>query len=105
MICISQFKAVLFHAAALMAFFGAFRVSELMVRSCSVSSDSTFLSLDVEVVGGSVQIRLCCSKTDQLLKGTQVVLGPCGDRGLWVVTSHALKAIGLVGRCFCTHSF
>lgn len=65
-----------------MAFFGMFQVSEQRVRSHSYSSDRTLLRSDVEVVGGSVQISLCHSKTDQLKKGMQVVLGPCGVRDL-----------------------
>lgn len=61
-----------------MAFFGTFWVNELVVKSRDDASDRALLRSDVEVVRGSVKIRLHHSKTDQLKKGTGVVLGGTG---------------------------
>lgn len=51
-VCISQFEALLFHAASLTAFFGAFHVSDLVVRSCSDSGVVAQLWSDVVLSGG-----------------------------------------------------
>lgn len=78
---------MLFHAAALIAFFGAFHISELMARSRSDTSGAALLKEDVAVHGGQIRIVLRWSKTDQRQKGTHVMLCTSADRDLCPVSA------------------
>lgn len=69
---LSRYEIVLFRAAFLLAFFGAFRISELV--SPSKCKPGGLLQGDVACTGSSVQIRIRRSKTDQRGKGLQVEL-------------------------------
>ncbi|XP_060100330.1 integrase/recombinase xerD homolog [Heteronotia binoei] len=73
----SEFEALLFQAAAMAAFFGALRVSELVVSSRNDSSGRALLMGDVKIVGDCVTIRVRRSKTDQRHKGVTITLGSC----------------------------
>lgn len=69
----SGFEATLFGLAFSCAFFGAFRVGELVAAS-GRSEDTGLLFSDVEVKVGSVLCRVARSKTDQLGRGRWVSL-------------------------------
>lgn len=81
-LCSGNFEAALFHAAALIAFFGAFRVGELVTRSKADSSGRALQMDDVRLGSSSVQFTLRFSKTDQRGKGALFSLGVCDDMAL-----------------------
>lgn len=68
-ICTSPFEAILFHAAALVAFFGMLQVGELMAKSKQDTSDRPLNVDDVHLFPQMVQFRLHYLKTDQKGKG------------------------------------
>lgn len=86
-ICKSDFEAALFHSAALVAFFGALRISELIARSKSDSTRKALQRGDVAFTEGTVSIRIRGSKTDQKQKGATIQLGRCSDSELCPVTA------------------
>ncbi|MES9882771.1 MAG: tyrosine-type recombinase/integrase [Sedimenticola sp.] len=65
-ICFSQYEVILFKAVYTLAFFGLFRVSELVVSS-QLQADRPLFITDVEIMAGARQIgiRLRKSKTNQ----------------------------------------
>ncbi|XP_077307203.1 integrase/recombinase xerD homolog [Lithobates pipiens] len=71
-ICSSGFEASLFRAAFALAFFGAFRVSELVSPSRGLPGG--ILAQDVRMLGDRVEILLRRSKTDQVGRGVRVCL-------------------------------
>lgn len=78
-VCNSEYEAALFHAAALIAFFGALRVSELVASSKRDTSDRA-LHLDDVILGtNTILIKIRRSKTDQAGQGKQVQLHGCDD--------------------------
>lgn len=81
----NAFEATLFHAAALVAFFGALRVSELMACSRTDGSGWALKVTDVQLRPGSVQLVIRHSKTDQKGKGAVISLGSCQDPSLCLV--------------------
>ena len=88
-ICRDDYEIALFHAAAVIAFFGAMRISELVALSKTDVSGRALQWGDVSLQKGRV---ICCirrSKTDQLGKGRQVALGTCSVRKICPV-----RAIG-----------
>eukprot|EP00079_Xenopus_tropicalis_P019702 XP_012809685.1 PREDICTED: uncharacterized protein LOC105945641 [Xenopus tropicalis] len=70
--CRSTYEVVLFRAAFALAFFGAFRVGEIVSKS--KASLGGLLARDVRVSDGEVRVRLRQSKTDTLGKGKDIVL-------------------------------
>lgn len=76
-ICRSKFETRLFHAVALVPFFGVLRISELVAQSKSASQDRALLYQYVQFTESGVTIRVKRSKTDQLGKGSQIVIGFC----------------------------
>ncbi|XP_078497524.1 uncharacterized protein LOC144753840 [Lissotriton helveticus] len=75
----SHFESSLFAAAFCLAFFGAFRSSELVARSKSdISGDA--LGRDDVSVDTNLTIMLRKSKTDQARKGVVIVLAPLEDQ-------------------------
>ncbi|XP_069809649.1 uncharacterized protein [Dendropsophus ebraccatus] len=76
-LCTDGYEWVLFRAAFSLAFFGAFRIGELVSRSC-VSGDGLQVR-DVEVGEGSVSCWLRKSKTDQAGRGKHIRLYAIGD--------------------------
>lgn len=72
LVCSSEFEVFLFRAAFSLAFFGAFRVSELVASNKKVVGG--LLRADVEVSTESLVCRLRRSKVDQWGKGSRVFL-------------------------------
>ncbi|KAJ1118244.1 hypothetical protein NDU88_006439 [Pleurodeles waltl] len=72
-ICSSPAEAALFSAAFALAFYGAFRISELVGSSMGDHLGGLQQS-DVLVCAGSLSITLRKSKTDQLRKETRITL-------------------------------
>lgn len=72
----------LFHAAALVAFFGTLHISELVAQSKSDVGKRALQRGDVALSDNAVSIRIRVSKTDQRQKGTKIHLGRCADMGL-----------------------
>lgn len=73
-IALTGFEAILFQLAFSCAFFGAFRVGELVAAS-KRSRDTGLLYVDVVFREGAVLCRLPRSKTDQMGRGRWVTLG------------------------------
>lgn len=76
-ICKSSYEASLFYAAALVAFFGALRISELVAQSRAQQRSGALLFQDVHFTDVGVNLGLRRSKTDQLGRGAQISLGYC----------------------------
>ncbi|XP_078509688.1 integrase/recombinase xerD homolog [Lissotriton helveticus] len=74
----SSFEASLFAAAFVLAFFGAFRSSEIVARSRNDRSGDA-LGVDDIKIEGALSITLRKSKTDQAGKGIAIHLAPLGD--------------------------
>ncbi|XP_069807960.1 integrase/recombinase xerD homolog [Dendropsophus ebraccatus] len=70
--CSSEYEAVLFGAAFALAFFGAFRVGELVSHSCAASGGLQFG--DVVLGIDCVSCFLRRSKTDQAGRGKRIML-------------------------------
>lgn len=86
-VCTSPYEAVLFHAAALVAFFGALRISELVAQSKSDQSTWALLAQDVRFAGGQVILTIRGSKTAQRQVRTTLTLSTCGDQQLCPVVA------------------
>lgn len=71
-ICFSAYEVLLFQLAFSWAFFGAFRISELVSKNRR--SICGILAQDVLIADSFVSIQLRSSKTDTLSKGKRVVL-------------------------------
>lgn len=74
----SPFEGLLFSVAFCLAFFEAFRVSELVAKA---KADMSGAALDIQDVclTAKLVLRLRKSKTDQAGKGFTIVLEPLGD--------------------------
>ena len=72
----SDHEASLFKAAFCLAFFGAFRISELVASSKTDGSLRALCLRDVNMHGGILSITLRKSKTDQMGRGREIVLRP-----------------------------
>lgn len=73
-VCFSQYEALLFRAAFVLAFFGALRISELIPANKQKVS-----GLQIEhMLLDSIEVRICInrSKTDQLGRGQWIILSP-----------------------------
>lgn len=78
----SAFEVALFHAAALVAFLGAFRISKLVAESCHDASWQALHFADVQCGQEGIQLLLRFSKTNQLGRGSLISLSPCLDPDL-----------------------
>lgn len=76
-ICSSEYEAILFSAAFSLAFFAAFRVSELL--SLSRAERSGILLSNVQVLEESVKIFLKFSKSSPLGMGSWIYLKKCQE--------------------------
>ncbi|XP_063775997.1 uncharacterized protein LOC134912640 [Pseudophryne corroboree] len=76
-VCASDYETLLFTLCFAMAFFGAFRVSELV--AASKSARSPMLREHVSLEEGGLWCKVQRSKTDQLGKGCWVVLNCVDD--------------------------
>lgn len=72
----------MFHAASLIAFFAALRISELVASSKTDKSGRALDLGDVSVHDSQVHILIRTSKTDQAGKGRSLVLEACGEADL-----------------------
>ncbi|XP_069089322.1 integrase/recombinase xerD homolog [Pleurodeles waltl] len=86
-ICHENFEYTLFKAAFSLAFFGAFRVSELVAPAKSGPTDTCIHRQDVQIGKRNMQILLQKSKTDQLGKGEKIELKCLDDHELCPVCS------------------
>lgn len=73
--CASQFEILLFLTVAVVMFFGAFRLGEVLSASRFDSSGQALHLLDVSFNAGGVALRLRISKTNQRGRGCTVQLG------------------------------
>ncbi|XP_067324594.1 integrase/recombinase xerD homolog [Anolis sagrei] len=78
-VCSSSYEQLLLHAAALIAFFAALRISELVPAGKTDRSNKALLFSDVKLIDEGLQISIRSSKTDQRAKGAVVVLTYCND--------------------------
>ncbi|XP_056414345.1 uncharacterized protein LOC130356606 [Hyla sarda] len=97
-VCFSVYELCLFRLAFALAFFGAFRISELVSPSrCRAGG---LLFSDVVLVEGVLQCRVRRSKTDQLGRGAVVRLARLGSSEMCPVACYsaflALR-VGIVG--------
>ena len=76
-LCSDKYEEALFHAAALVAFFGAMRISELVALGKRDMSRRALQLDDIIIHNGQLRIRIRRSKTDQQGRGRQVILGQC----------------------------
>uniref|UniRef100_A0ABM5EUS7 Integrase/recombinase xerD homolog n=1 Tax=Pogona vitticeps TaxID=103695 RepID=A0ABM5EUS7_9SAUR len=92
-LCRDKYEESLFRAAALLAFFGAMRISELVALGRNDVSRRALQLEDVAVWDGQVRVRLRSSKTDQYGKGNMVILGQCTLENICPV--RAMKEFGI----------
>lgn len=77
LLCANEYEASLFQAATLVAFFGAFRISELVGASKADKSCTALQRKDAQIFEDRVILHLRKSKTDQAAKGHFVTLSRC----------------------------
>lgn len=85
LLCSNGFEAALSHAAVLVAFLAAFKISELVAGSRNDSSGCILHLADVQLGPRVVQLILHFLKTDQKSKGAVISLGACNDTALCLV--------------------
>ena len=81
-VCRDDYERALFQAAALVAFFGAMRISELVALGKGDVSRKALQYEDVMVMGDQIIIRIRSSKADQVGRGSQVRMGRCSRESL-----------------------
>ncbi|XP_078533901.1 integrase/recombinase xerD homolog [Lissotriton helveticus] len=75
----SAYEAALFSVTFSLAFFGAFRIGELVARSKKEVNSRALLMEDIRLTAESVEILLQSSKTDQIGKGRNISLQRLGN--------------------------
>lgn len=81
-ICANEYEVSLFRAASLLAFFGAFRIGEL-VAACKTDESRAALQLsDVVWSPEKLSVWVRRSKTDQVGQGALIELGVCSIKSL-----------------------
>lgn len=95
-LCVSFWEVQLFSVATLVAFFGAFRISELLVASRTDGRCRALAISDVALFDGRVVLTVRQSKTDQRCVGQRVHLYTCSDARLCPVQalSHWKSLLG-----------
>ncbi|XP_070202936.1 uncharacterized protein [Littorina saxatilis] len=73
-VCANTFEQALFTAAFCFAFFGFFRVSEIVGQGNAVKGGRTGISYADVVLGEDLTVHIAGSKTDQANKGEKVVM-------------------------------
>uniref|UniRef100_A0ABM5GDC1 Integrase/recombinase xerD homolog n=1 Tax=Pogona vitticeps TaxID=103695 RepID=A0ABM5GDC1_9SAUR len=81
-VCGDGYEKVLFHAAALVAFFGAMRISELVALGKGDVSRNALQFDDVMVQGEQVVVRIRSSKADQTGRGCHLRMGRCSRESI-----------------------
>ena len=80
LICSDSYESLLFKTAFTMAFFGFFRVSELLGQAQSLHRGRAgLLRKDIQLSNSTVAVNLRGSKTDQHGKGQTISLTQVGD--------------------------
>ncbi|XP_053145785.1 uncharacterized protein LOC128342483 [Hemicordylus capensis] len=79
-ICSSPYEEALFRAAALVAFYGAFRVGELFPKGSRGTVARVMQKSDLVMDSATVSLRLRFSKTDQWGRGQLVTLHRADNR-------------------------
>ncbi|XP_067320361.1 integrase/recombinase xerD homolog [Anolis sagrei] len=104
-VCSSSYEQLLFHSAALIAFFGALRVSELVATGKTDGSLKALLLSDVKLTQQGLQIFIRSSKTDQRGRGTEVSLAHCEDGDICPVraVTEFMSARGVTPGYFFIH--
>lgn len=96
-LCFTSFEVCLFRLAFSLAFFRAFRISELVTPSRRCEGGLCYE--DVGVFDGRLECVLRRSKTDQQGRGTIIVLHELWGSPMYPVGSYAVYVSGLgVGR-------
>lgn len=103
-VCFSGYKALLFHAVALVAFFVAVRISKIVCSSKADVSRRAVEFGDVRLEADRAQLTIWRSKTDQTQKGKVLILEQCSDKTLCLVAALsaylAVRGAG-IGPLFC----
>ena len=81
-LCTSNYEQCLFHATALVTFFGAFRISEVVAASKADATGRCLMWDDLQLEDSGMRLRLRRSKTDQAGQGTWVALAPASREEL-----------------------
>ena len=81
-LCRDDYERALFKVASLIAFFGAFRVSELVAAGKEDRSGLALQQRDVLLGDNGLELFIRRSKTDQAGKGKCLVLGQCSIGGI-----------------------
>nr|XP_020646057.1 uncharacterized protein LOC110077393 [Pogona vitticeps] len=82
LVCRDDYEKALLQAAALIAFFGAMRISELVALGKGDVSRKALQFEDVIVQEDQVIIRIRRSKADQLGRGSQLMMGRCSRESI-----------------------
>jgi hypothetical protein len=106
-ICHSSFESVMFRASFVLAFFGFFRISELVAQSASCS-DRALQSQDVVVnVAKELHVTIRYSKTDQLGRSTNLVIKKIEGDSICPVNAmigYIAVRPAIVGPLFCHYN-
>ena len=78
----SNYEQCLFHATALVTFFGAFRISEVVAASKADTAGRCLMWDDLQLEDNGMRLRLRKSKTDQAGQGTWVAFAPASREEL-----------------------
>ena len=74
-VCTNSYETTLFRAAFTLAFFGFFRISELLGQEKKVAGGRPGLTIsDIQLQHAKLLVHLAGSKTDQSRRGAQVVV-------------------------------
>lgn len=101
-VCTSDYERLLFHAASLLAFFGALRISKLVASSRTDRSGRVLDRDNVSISGGCVQVLIRSSKTNQLGKRRSITLESCGEVDLCPVRTLSQFLAARKVRCVCS---
>ncbi|XP_053117560.1 uncharacterized protein LOC128329827 [Hemicordylus capensis] len=104
--CSGPWEVSLFRAAVLVAFFGAFRPSELLPRSGSSPRDRCLQYSDLTFGEGEARLFLRRSKTDQRGRGQTVRLVAAREVSVCPVAAlrHYVGLAPFAGSCLFSHS-
>ncbi|XP_052102937.1 uncharacterized protein LOC127736433 [Mytilus californianus] len=109
-VCLSQYETLLFSGLFSLAYFGFFRIGELVVNK-SLAHYHTLSLDDFRFLENNVSINLKFSKTDQLGKGSLIIIPSINSHNLntrLIVTlrlSGQQKSVWLVGSSIIKHAF
>ena len=73
-VCMSMYEAKMFTSVFTLAYFGLFRISELVCQNKSVADKKALQFSDIVFRNDSMKITIRFSKTDQMGKSTAIIL-------------------------------